>query len=179
MNLSEGIRRMGFRRWYERQLLESHLFFVSGFLCLIAVMASLEDFSLQLPGWETLLRFFAIAAGSLGFLWTTRRYLVMLRLALSVAARSICEKCSTYGRFEVSDARCRPAASGATDWRACSRAGQDLGLAVIIEVGRPNRDAGRGRLIVGEKAVQHRCVRVECTVGDGLAVENFNVGAAR
>ena len=51
MNLIEGIRRLGFRRWYERQLIESHLFLVSGLLCLIAVMASLEDFSLQRPGW--------------------------------------------------------------------------------------------------------------------------------
>ena len=111
MNLIEGIRRLGFRRWYERQLIESHLFLVSGLLCLIAVMASLEDFSLQRPGWETLLRFLVIAAGSFGCLWTMRRYFAMLRLALSVAGRSICEKCSTYGRFEVSDARYRPGAS--------------------------------------------------------------------
>ena len=41
MELSKGIRKIGFRRWYERQLIESHLYFVSSFLCLIAVMAGL------------------------------------------------------------------------------------------------------------------------------------------
>jgi len=29
MELSDGIRKIGFRRWYERQLIEGHLYLIS------------------------------------------------------------------------------------------------------------------------------------------------------
>jgi hypothetical protein len=101
MELSEGIRKIGFRRWYERQLVESHLYFVSSLLCLVAVLASLEGFSLRTPWWETILRFAVIAAGSFVFIWTLCRYLLMLRFAQQAAGRSVCEKCAAYGAFEL------------------------------------------------------------------------------
>jgi hypothetical protein len=34
-----GIRKLGFERWFERQLIESHVYFVTSFLCLILVLA--------------------------------------------------------------------------------------------------------------------------------------------
>jgi hypothetical protein len=102
MELSEGIRKIGFRRWYERQLIESHLYLISGVLCLFMAIACLEDFSLRAPGWETLLRFVAMIAGSAVCLWTLRRYLWMLGLAEHAAERSVCEKCATYRGLELS-----------------------------------------------------------------------------
>jgi ribosomal protein L40E len=101
MDLAEGIRKKGFRGWYERQLIEAHLFLISGFLCLIMVIASLEEFSLRTPAWETLLRLLAMLAGSALCLWTLKRYLVMLDYAEYAAERSVCEKCAAYGGLDL------------------------------------------------------------------------------
>lgn len=102
MDLSEGIRRIGFQRWYERQLIESHLYLVSGFMCLIMVIACLEDFSVSMPSWETLVRLVAMVAGSAICLWALRRYLVMLGLAEYAAERSVCGKCTVYRGLDLS-----------------------------------------------------------------------------
>jgi len=104
MELAEGIRKKGFRGWYERQLIEAHLFLISGFLCLIMVIASLEEFSLRTPAWETLLRFTAMLGGSAVCLWALKRYLVMLDFAEYAAERSVCEKCADYGGLDLSGA---------------------------------------------------------------------------
>ena len=102
MELSEGIRRLGFRGWYERQLIAGHLYLISGFLCLIMVIASLEEFSVRMPVWETCVRFAAMISGSAVCLWAWRRYLVMLDLAEYVAERSVCGKCTVYGGLDLS-----------------------------------------------------------------------------
>jgi ribosomal protein L40E len=101
MELSAGIRKLGFRRWYERQLIESHLYLISGFLSLVMVLASLEDLNLRMPTWETLLRLAALIGGSAICLWTVRRYLVMLDIAEYVAERSVCVKCAVYGGLDL------------------------------------------------------------------------------
>ena len=72
MELSDGIRKIGFRRWYERQLIESHLYLISGFMCLVTVLACLEGFSFRTPAWETVMRFAAMMAGAAICLWTVR-----------------------------------------------------------------------------------------------------------
>ena len=104
MELSEGIRKIGFRRWYERQLVESHLFLISGFLCLIMVLACMEEFNLRTPAWETLVRFAAVIAGVALCMWTWRRYLTMLGVAEYVAEHSVCGKCDVYRGLELSAA---------------------------------------------------------------------------
>ena len=101
MELADGIRKIGFRRWYERQLIESHLFLVSGFLCLITVLACFEEFNLRTPPWETLVRFVAMIAGMVLCLWTLRRYLTMLGVAEYVAERSVCGKCAAYSGLDL------------------------------------------------------------------------------
>jgi len=104
MDLAEGIRKKGFRGWYERQLIDAHLYLISGFLCLITVIASLEGFSLRTPAWETLLRLIAMLGGSALCLWTLKRYLVMLEYAEYAAERSVCEKCADYGGLDLGGA---------------------------------------------------------------------------
>lgn len=113
MELSEGIRKIGFRRWYERQLIESHLYLISCFMCLIAVTACLEGFSFRAPGLEPLLRLAAMfASGAVG-IWTLGRYLAMLALAQRAAESSVCAKCGTYGRLEVTGGRAASAITNA------------------------------------------------------------------
>ena len=109
MELAEGIRKIGFRRWYERQLIESHLYLISAFMCLVTVLACLEGFSLRTPAWETFMRFVAMMAGVAICMWTVRRYLTMLAVAEYVAERSVCEKCATYRGLELSGVVARPA----------------------------------------------------------------------
>lgn len=104
MDLAEGIKKKGFRGWYERQLIEAHLFLISGFLCLIMVIASLEGFSLRTPAWETLLRLAAMLGGGATCLWALKRYLVMLDYAEYAAERSVCEKCAAYRGLDLGGA---------------------------------------------------------------------------
>jgi hypothetical protein len=102
MELAEGIRKIGFRRWYERQLIEAHLYLISGFLCLIMVIASFEEFSQRMPAWETLVRLAAVIGGGAVCLWAFRRYLWMLNAAEYVAERSVCGKCAAYRGLDLS-----------------------------------------------------------------------------
>jgi hypothetical protein len=101
MELSQGISRIGFRRWYERQLIEGHLYLISGVLALFMALAGFEGFGSRAPAWEILLRLGAMAGGFWLCLWTFRRYLRMLAVAEHAAGRSVCEKCCTYRGLEL------------------------------------------------------------------------------
>jgi hypothetical protein len=107
MELAEGIRRIGFGRWYQRQLIESHLYLVTSFLCLVTVLACFEGLSLRMPAWETVLRLAAILAGAALCAWTLRRYLAMLDFAVRAAERSRCGKCAAYSALELTGAPAR------------------------------------------------------------------------
>ncbi len=107
MELAEGIRRLGFRRWYERQLIESHLYLVSSLLCAVLVFACVEGFSLRAPCPEPFLRLVIMAGGGWLGTWALVRYLTMLTLAGRAAERAVCGKCSAYGMLEVAGPRSR------------------------------------------------------------------------
>jgi hypothetical protein len=101
MQLAEGIRRIGFRRWYERQLLQSHLYLAGALLCLVAVLAALEGFDSR----EVSVDFFVglvvmLAGGAIGA-WAFLRYIRMLVAAQYAADRSVCARCKTYGVLEA------------------------------------------------------------------------------
>jgi hypothetical protein len=101
VDLAEGIRKTGFRRWYERQLIESHIYFVTAFLSLIVVAAGLEEFTSEIQAWVRMLMLALIAAGSVVSIWAFGRYQFMLARAVRAAERSICSQCATYGVLEV------------------------------------------------------------------------------
>ena len=61
-SLAEGIRRVGFRKWYERELLSSHAHMLLAFLCVIALMASMEAFHGASTGGKIADVFFIIAS---------------------------------------------------------------------------------------------------------------------
>ena len=42
MKLADGIRKHGFRKWYERELLQSHAHLLLCFLCVIGLFAAFE-----------------------------------------------------------------------------------------------------------------------------------------
>jgi hypothetical protein len=110
---ASGIRRLGFRRWYERQLLESHFWLVSCILAMLLVAVCIEDLSFK-EGIAQALLLMAVSIGStLLALTAWRRYQGTMAVAEHLGARSCCPGCSTYGRFEVIDSGRR--ASRATE----------------------------------------------------------------
>lgn len=101
LDLAEGIKRLGFRRWYERQLIESHVYFITAFLSLIVVIAGMEGYSASADGSKRLLMVAVVVGGVLLCGWSFHRYQRMLARAVRAAEHSKCEKCTTYGALEV------------------------------------------------------------------------------
>jgi hypothetical protein len=101
MTAADGIQKFGFRRWYERQLIECHVYLVTGFLSMIMVFACFEDFSLRAPGFKPILMLGLITVGLLLCAVSFRRYLSMLLRAQQLAEQSTCERCGSYGRLKV------------------------------------------------------------------------------
>jgi hypothetical protein len=101
MKLAEGIRRHGFRKWYERELLQSHAHLALTFLCIVGVFAAFEGLtgtgSLVDKASEVATLLVSAAAG----LWALRRYLYLLSRAEAVAHQAECAKCQAYGRLEL------------------------------------------------------------------------------
>ena len=62
MEPAATIGRLGFRRWYERQLIEAHAWLISCFLCMLAIAACVEVMSLRGPPLQTLSYAAAVAA---------------------------------------------------------------------------------------------------------------------
>jgi hypothetical protein len=96
-----AIRKLGFRKWYERQLIESHAYLVTCFLCLILVTALLEGFSFRAPGLQPLVGLALIAGGGFVGLFSLRRYGAIMREAERLSMHSSCKGCGTYAQFDV------------------------------------------------------------------------------
>ena len=101
MNPAGAIGKLGFRRWFERELMLAHGWLVASLLSAFAAFALLEDLSLLPPRLEPLPTLVgAFVAGAVAW-YALARYLRMLVLALHLAERSTCERCGTYGRYRL------------------------------------------------------------------------------
>jgi len=98
--LADGVRRFGFRRWYERELLSSHAHLLLTLLCSIALIGMLEVFKGGTLEEKLLDVLLFIASGAIG-LWALRRYLYLLMHAEDVANQANCPACNAYARFDV------------------------------------------------------------------------------
>jgi hypothetical protein len=103
MDLVESIRKRGFKKWYERQLIESHLYLVTCFLCMILVAACAEELSFRAPGLKPVLMIGFVAAGGLIGLLSWQRYKAMMTVAEAYGDHSTCAQCNAYAKFEVLD----------------------------------------------------------------------------
>ena len=91
----------GFRRWYERQLIESFAHMITGVLSLIMMAIAMEmlEFRSTAAG---LLALVAIAAAGGGLcIFARRRFHQLLSRAEYLALQATCGQCGTYGRFTV------------------------------------------------------------------------------
>lgn len=101
MKLAEGIRKHGFRKWYERELLQSHAHLALTFLCAIGIFGAI-DATLRFRSWtEQLVDLAAVLLCTATGVWALRRYLRLLAHAESVAHQADCPECKTYGRMEL------------------------------------------------------------------------------
>jgi hypothetical protein len=100
--IADDIRRLGFRRWYERQLIESHAYLVTAFLALILLLAGMEalGYLRGSPLYYVAVIGVAAGAGTLTIIaW--RRFNVLLMRAEQFANGATCDQCATWGRFDV------------------------------------------------------------------------------
>jgi hypothetical protein len=98
---ARSIARLGFKKWYERRLIEAHAWLLTALLCAIYVEAALET----LRPAENPVAWMGTAAGMfVGALiaWHgLRRFGAILREAERCASQSTCGTCGTYARFDV------------------------------------------------------------------------------
>ena len=110
MEPADSIDRLGFARWYERRLIEGHAWFISGFFCLIAIAACVEELSfrgsfVRLLAYVTIVTA-AAAIGVYGFV----RYQKILIEAENLGEHATCGACGAYARFRLispTQVRCR------------------------------------------------------------------------
>lgn len=101
MRLADGIRKHGFRKWYERELLGSHGWMVLLFLCTIGLFAAFEGLSQSTGSDARLGNLVAIGLCGVVGVVALRRYLYLLLHAEAVANQAVCSRCDAYGRLEV------------------------------------------------------------------------------
>lgn len=99
MVIIDSIRRRGFRKWYERELLVGHSHLVLLLLCTLALLGAFEAFSQ--PGAERLLIVVALLVAAVLGVWALRRYLFLLLRAEQIANQAVCPACKAYGRWQI------------------------------------------------------------------------------
>ncbi|MBC7779511.1 MAG: hypothetical protein H7125_05330 [Proteobacteria bacterium] len=101
MNAARMIATLGFRRWYERQLIESHLCLVTCFLCIILLAVCIEHALPQSALRGSAAAVFIAFAAAAGGIWSWNHYRVVFSRAERYGHVAHCEHCGTYARFEV------------------------------------------------------------------------------
>lgn len=113
MEPAAGIRKLGFKRWFERELIESHVYLVTFFLCLVLVIALFEQLGARAGGFEHAFMYAAMLGGGATGIFSLNRYIAILFRALRLAERSTCKNCGAYARFSVLDSARGPAEDAA------------------------------------------------------------------
>ncbi len=101
MQVTDYIHRHGFRRWYERQLIESHAYLALAFIALILLLAGLEVLADLESGSRYLFVLLAAAAGGTLMLVAWRRFNTLLIRAEHFAEAATCPQCKAWGKFKV------------------------------------------------------------------------------
>ncbi|HVL58569.1 MAG TPA: hypothetical protein VM491_18865 [Burkholderiaceae bacterium] len=93
----DGIRKHGFRKWYERKLIESHLYLVAFLLALLMVGSGME-LILTRVGTADLFIDVALIAGGGALAWHAwRRYATLMLVAQQVSRQAECPGCKRFG----------------------------------------------------------------------------------
>jgi hypothetical protein len=101
MSLSVAIKKHGFRKWYERQLIVSHGFLVGGFVALIIAMAEFEIILDARPLPQKISALLICAVCLMFVALAVFRYQRIMANAEVVGNQANCEGCGTYAKFQV------------------------------------------------------------------------------
>jgi hypothetical protein len=101
MTTADRIRKLGFKRWYERTLIESHAYLVMAIFGLILTLGGVETVLQRVSGTSMLLGVVVSLFGV--FLVSTgiHRYFSMLMLATGMSAHATCPQCAKYAAFNI------------------------------------------------------------------------------
>jgi polyferredoxin len=101
MDPAGSIGKLGFRRWYERQLYASHGWLVACLFSGFGMFALLEDLTWNAFGAHAaVILILAFVAGGIAW-YALVRYLGMLLRAQRLAERSTCTGCGAYGQYRL------------------------------------------------------------------------------
>ena len=101
MDIVEGVRKLGFRKWHERQLIEAHVWLITGFLALILAAALFEVRNDLSGAPQRLLTMLGAVAAAAGCIVAWLRYHHTLEATELAAELAVCPHCGTYGRLTV------------------------------------------------------------------------------
>jgi predicted RNA-binding Zn-ribbon protein involved in translation (DUF1610 family) len=121
-SFAQRLQRLGFKRWYERQLLGSHAHLVLCVFSLLGLVGGFEAFSRAAQSSaDKLSDVAAIVASACIGVWSLRQYLQRIAQAEYVANQANCPGCGRYARWtcvashtDSVDVRCRDCQHG---WR--------------------------------------------------------------
>jgi hypothetical protein len=99
--LADGIRRHGFRKWYERELITSHAHLVLTLVCGFGLLMVFDAYDRNGPASERLNDALSVLLCAAVGVWALRRYLFLLMHAERTANQAICPKCEAYARLEL------------------------------------------------------------------------------
>ena len=98
MQAIDYIQRHGFKRWYERQLIESHAYLALGFVALILMLSGFEVMGEMKSGLGYVSILGMAALGGVLMLVAWRRFNVLLARAERFAEGATCPTCNDLGQ---------------------------------------------------------------------------------
>lgn len=121
MDAASTIREQGFRRWYERQLVESHLWLVTGLLALIMMALTVEMVDVR-GSFRGLAVIIVVGGGGAALTWYAwLRFTRQLALAEHLAGQATCASCREYAKLEVVAVHADPEAAAGSSLRVRCR----------------------------------------------------------
>ena len=101
MDPTSSIRKLGFRRWYERELIKCHAALVTCLLCGVLMAALIETIDFTHFGWQPMSSLAVVLSAAVLAWLSWRSYITILTRAEFYGERSKCPSCGIYGRFDV------------------------------------------------------------------------------
>ena len=101
MDPARDITRLGFQRWYERQMYEAYAWLTTCLLSGVAFTAIIELVGFATPGLTPYLTIVILYFVGLMALMSFRRFWRMLSRAQIYADKATCKRCNSYGVFDM------------------------------------------------------------------------------
>ena len=101
MTTAEKIQKYGFRRWYERALIESHAYLVTSILGLVVSLAGMELIIERGGAVQNLIGLGVAMLGALFTVFGLQRYAGIMILATRLNDQATCPQCGTYAALDL------------------------------------------------------------------------------